>query len=688
MPLPITFGSASSRGFGFAGAAPVPTDPYFEYVTGLFHFDGTNGAQNNTFLDSSANNYTVTRNGNTTQGSFAPFSRQNGWWSNYFGNSGYISLGSNAALQPGSGDFTAEAWFNASALNTGTGGYNAIFSYGAGSGNLRLFLNGTTPNVTVWDGASLFGNYSSSIKVNEWNHIAIVRSGSTITTYLNGSSLGTATVTTNFTGTLNIASESGSYLWNGYISNFRLVKGTAVYTSAFTPPTSPLTAITNTGALTCQSNQFVDNSANNFAVTVTATSSIQAFNPFNPTSAYSAGANGGSGYFDGTGDYLTYSTPATNVRNWWDGDWTCEAWIYPTSFTGWDYDAGGGNRVPTLIGNADPSSTTDYWSFGPLNTGGVRLYYFNGAAVYPAASTATVKLNQWNHIAFTKTSSGITYFVNGVGESPIAISGTPQSSNTQPLTIGRINNTAINGFVSGMRIVYGTALYSGSTYTVPTAPPTAVANTSFLLNYTNGAIFDNSSLCIGETLNQAQISTSVTKFGSGSMVCDGSGDGLLVASSSPNFGFGTGDFTIEGWFYINSAVTARQPFIKIGTGATSVLQVLKTDGGFSYALGYLINSGSGIGSFAGFVPATATWNHIAVSRQGTSMRFFLNGALAGTVTGSDNLGTSNGLVIGYDENFFIGNRSLDGYADEVRITKGYARYTAAFTPPTAPFPNL
>ena len=71
---------------------PLQPDPYFEYVTMLLPGDGTNGAQNNTFLDSGPNTYTVTRSGNTTQGTFSPYGSN---WSNYLGsgNSIYIYCG-------------------------------------------------------------------------------------------------------------------------------------------------------------------------------------------------------------------------------------------------------------------------------------------------------------------------------------------------------------------------------------------------------------------------------------------------------------------------------------------------------------------------------------------------------------------------------------------------------------------
>ena len=70
----------------------APSDPQFDYVTLLLNGDGTNGAQNNTFLDSSTNAFTITRNGNTTQGSFSPYGSL---WSNYL-NGAYLRSGTRS----------------------------------------------------------------------------------------------------------------------------------------------------------------------------------------------------------------------------------------------------------------------------------------------------------------------------------------------------------------------------------------------------------------------------------------------------------------------------------------------------------------------------------------------------------------------------------------------------------------
>ena len=101
------------------GAGTWPTDqtatyledPNFEYVTMLLKSVGANTAQNYTFLDSSTNNFTVTRNGDVNQGAFSPYSQSNGYWSVYLDESGdYISVADNAALEVGSGSFGLECW--------------------------------------------------------------------------------------------------------------------------------------------------------------------------------------------------------------------------------------------------------------------------------------------------------------------------------------------------------------------------------------------------------------------------------------------------------------------------------------------------------------------------------------------------------------------------------------------------
>jgi hypothetical protein len=309
---------AQRQGIWPAGPAPIVSDPYFEYTTLLLPGNGTNGAQNNTFLDGSTNNFTITRNGNTTQGTFSPFSQTG--WGNYFNGSSYLSLASNANLALGTSSFTVEAFFYLTSSTTN----QTIFSPNGANNGLAVNISTATTIIVDQYGSGGLSYTVPTIALNTWNHIAVVRDVSTSTTrvYLNGteSSSGGKSDAKNYTGQSTLIgtfSLVAGYYLTGYISNLRVVKGVAVYTGNFTVPTSPLTATqsagtniaaitgTQTSLLTCQSNRFVDNSTNNIVITPTNSPSVQAFSPFNPSASWSAATYGGSGDFDGSGEYLS-----------------------------------------------------------------------------------------------------------------------------------------------------------------------------------------------------------------------------------------------------------------------------------------------------------------------------------------------------------------------------------------------
>ena len=97
-----------------ASGATEETDDDFNLVTGLYHFDGSNGAQNYTFLDSSSNSFSVTQAGNSTQGTFSPFSADEGKWSVYFdGSSNYqpLSVATSNDIFSQTSDFTLEFYY-------------------------------------------------------------------------------------------------------------------------------------------------------------------------------------------------------------------------------------------------------------------------------------------------------------------------------------------------------------------------------------------------------------------------------------------------------------------------------------------------------------------------------------------------------------------------------------------------
>jgi hypothetical protein len=238
----------------------------------------------------------------------------------------------------------------------------------------------------------------------------------------------------------------------------------------------------------------------------------------------------------------------------------------------------------------------------------------------------------------------------------------------------------VSGYMSGIRIIKGTGLYSAN-FTPPTAPPTAITNTTFLLNSTNAGIYDNAMTNDFETVGNAQVSTSVKKYGSGSMSFDGTGD-YLQSLSFINLQLGTGNFTIEGWVYLNVISGISQYIVSRGPDASNGWAVL-IDGGNKLSFNYTASFLSGTTSLV-----ASTWYHFAVVRSGTAtgnVKLYLNGVLNATSAGAinDNFNQTSFTYVGISRTV---TNALNGYVDDLRITKGIARYTANFTPPTQPYP--
>lgn len=654
----MTLRNRMLRAAAGAGAAPpVASDPQFNYVSLLLNDTGTNGQQNNTFLDSSSNNFTITRNGTPTQGSVTPY-WPDGQWSNYFGGSGnYLTTPS---ISLGTSSFTLEAWVYRTAAKA-----TEILASGTTSGgfNIGFESTGTVIEISRYNVAYI-AQVSATVPLNQWFHIAVTRDGNSYRVFLNGTQVGsTATDSNSISASAYRITDSATSGNNvtGYVSNFRLVTGTALYTSNFTPSTTPLTAVSGTSLLTCQSNRFKDNSSNNFAITVTGTPTVQAFEPFEPASSYATSV-GGSGYFDGSGDYL--SLPDDNSFDFGTGDFTIECWVYPQNTAG----------TGVFEHRSVSSGTTPY------------LWYLRSTTLLPefytgTSYTATIAtpLNAWSHIAVTRQGGTLRQFVNGQQ----AFSGTVTTAldSTSGVRIMASNDAAqYLGYMTNMRIIKGTAVYT-SAFTPPTSPVTAITGTSLLLNCTNAGIYDAAVLNDLVTVGDAKVSTAQAKFGSSSMAFDGTGD-YLTFPAGHNTAFGTGNFTVELWFYpINSSSTNYYLLDNRNTGQTATWTLLHEGTGANklewYTGATLIASGVS--------PNGSQWNHIAYSRSGTTGRLFLNGTQIATATDSANYSVAS--TISYIGCRYSAAEFLNGYIDDLRITKGYARYTANFTPPTAPFPT-
>lgn len=211
------------------------------------------------------------------------------------------------------------------------------------------------------------------------------------------------------------------------------------------------------------------------------------------------------------------------------------------------------------------------------------------------------------------------------------------------------------------------------------------ANVSLLLHFngSNGSttFIDSSSNNLTVTaVGNAQISTTQSKFGGASGAFDGNGDSLTAPASSL-FAFGTGDFTIEAWLYsLDTGSSERGIFDTRTTQFGAGVMLRENPNGFMV----FINGVIGISTSTGRIPNT--WQHVAAVRKGTTLTLYVDGVSSASVTNSANL-TQNGCRVSGFVDTQASPYAYNGYIDDLRITKGVARYTANFTAPTAAFPD-
>ncbi len=167
-------------------------------------------------------------------------------------SSSYLTVGANADLANGSGNFTIEWWQYATTVGNSFPRVFSIGSYSAQS--IAVSQEGSDSSRTFYSWLSAASGVSVGNLTNRWIHFALSRSGTNFYSFSNGSTLQSFTNSTNFTsnGPLAIGNEpspSVGAAFKGYITNFRWVKGTALYTAPFNRPTQPLTAVAGTSLL-------------------------------------------------------------------------------------------------------------------------------------------------------------------------------------------------------------------------------------------------------------------------------------------------------------------------------------------------------------------------------------------------------------------------------------------------------
>jgi len=657
------------------------------------------------------------------------------------GTSQYLTVPYSSAFNFGTGDFTIEGWINLSSLSASYYVLAGTWTTGTSDEWLIQIQNNNTIRFLTTAGTSF---YSATLTTGVWYHIAGVRSGSTITLYVNGASVGSYT-NANSIGSVSKtvyigAQQTPIWYMNGYISNFRIVKGTALYTSNFAIPSAPLGNITGTSLLTLQNATIIDNSSNASTITNVGSVTTSTISPTaisvnglsTPAVDYLVVAGGGGSGFGlasggGAGGLLqgsvsiTTGSPITvtiggggpspqssGVGN----SGSNSVFSNITTFGG----GGGGSWAAVAgasggSGGGGASTNGTFVSggqgvFGQGNAGGsitsLYAYHISGAGGGGAGTpggggpnlTNTVDKGAYGYAGGTGVSTAIigpVYAFAGGGGGFAYGDGIGIATGGA----GGAGGGGAGGCAAGATNVYaqgGVGYNSGGTPSAVWNGGNGGTNTggggggASIVNGGAGGAGGSGIVVVSyPDIYAAAASTTgsptVSTSGSGSVAFSGTGQYLSTPSNS-GFAFGTGDLTVEAWIYANS-LSGERGFFQTSATAGG-LQTSYTDGLILVAnpAGNGINANLGNTTIStGNAITINTWYHVAFTRSSGSCRLFINGVLfAGPTNITTNVTGTYAAIGGYYTNSFLWN----GNISNLRVVKGTAVYTSAFTPSTVP----
>ena len=583
------------------------------------------------------------------------------------GTGDYLQSPLASTINFGTGDFTVECWIRFASLTNGE-----VFISGSGTGS--VFIQHITNAFRIGRAGVAFDSTTSTVttNTNTWYHFAVSRSSGNMKIFVDGVAYFDNTNTNNYSFSTNIligGTSTSSQQLNGYLDEVR-ISDTARYTSNFTAPTAPFVNDSNTLMLahmdgTDGSTLFLDdNGASVPASRGIADSQITAVNEAQiDTAIYKWGTS--SLLLDGTNDRLEVTGNYSQT-----GDFTAECWIYPTSTSG--------TRLAFAIGNESSDRQSVYFTGSNLQTD-----EYGSGGVDILASGGGITINNWHHIALVREGSTVSLYQNGSRLGTTTSTATIGNANN--LYIGTLSDGAIDfvGNIDEFRLSR-TARYSGASYTTPTEAFTDDSDTLLLLHM-EGA--DGSTRFIdGEdkrsrvgikAIGNGHTETSQSKFGGTSYEATNQGNYLDL----DNFGaLGNGDWTLEAFVRFKVLSGAQMVFDWRPPSTQGAYPTLYVSGN---TLIFYQSSASRISS--GGVLGTNTWYHFAVCKSGNSTKLFIDGTQVGSTYTDNNNYLGERLRL-FGDGFNAGNATLDGFVDEVRISKS-ARYTANFTPTTESFQN-
>lgn len=660
------FTASNMLGRDAAGSVQATLDPYWDSTLINLSFDGN--------LNDSATGRHAT-NGGGVSFEDSSLSTSSGKCAVFNGtSSAFLSI-------PGSADMNCtingDATVELSVYLTSYGNGTVLYKNGSGGGDISVNTNGTVS----WSG----NTSSSTVSLNAWHHIALVRSNNIWKLYIDGKQDSTTSSTglAWFSGDVWIGKTDGAtqYYINGKIDNFRFTRA-ARYTGIFDAPTT--------------SPALGGDPHRDYVVIGTHFDASPSFELGSSPSISWLADCGGHAVIPSVG---AFSTPdsrfgktslslngTSNIKIPLDvalntsADFTIELW--------------GKFVTPSrILQIQNGSSTNASYSFA-LGTasGKYTAQVISGTVGYavPSSGLPAIPLNVWTHVAVVKQGTSLSLFQDGVlvGSTSCPASINNVLSNGYVVIGTDLDGTGgTNALIDELRIST-TARYT-TTFTPATVAHVTDVDTWALLHFETP--WSDVSEKLPTMYGNAQLSPSNKVFGTHSLYVDGTLQSRAKYAASSDFKF-TNDFTIEYWFnpsvpanagdhlYFGAESYGGGTALWVGTNSSSTAKVAYYVGGSNI---FTMTPNIGANLVAG------TWYHLALVRRGSGLALFINGSQIGTSTYSGTIDLSSlPLSVGFGWTTGAAANPWRGHIDDLRITNGVARYVGSFIPPTHAFSDV
>lgn len=616
----------------------------------------------------------------------------------------------------GSSDFTIDFWYKPASISAtyvlfsqhvGAVGSDydiRCVSYGWNPGDIGLVVEENLPPYT---NLVTFSTAGSVITAGAWNHVEFVRNGNTWYIFVNGVSQSLtlrggsySNAIPNFTNVLSVGGyPTGGGSLDGWMDEFRISKNIARHTTNFTPSTSQYTSDIYTGLLlhfdgANASTSFVDSSGGDesslftgnidkeitFVGDAKISSLAAAFGQVAKPITFLGNAQldtaqskfgGSSLLLDGTGDYLT--TPNTNNDfNFGTNDFTQEFFIRFNSIT----TVGDDNIV--ILDEYQDNTNRNLISFNAPSIGGnINKFVYSGVNTgINITASISVTTGVWYHFAVVRNSGVITLYQDGIAltltDNTSPANNIPNLSSTLYIGTGFYSGSPypqyLNGWLDEVRISKGIARYT-SNFTPTTNQYLTDSFTKLLLHFKG--------VDAATTTEDSSATGSALSF-------DGTGDYLTIPDSD-DWDF-IGDFTVDCWVKLNSLsgnyyIIGNVDYFDAGSLGWGIVYQTAV-----YNIRFSMNYNGA--TWAVDINAVGAitdlnWHHVAVVRNGSAINLYVDGVSVASASYSGTPTSSNAIHVGKQPvntpNYFSGS------IDEVRISKGIARYTSNFTPSTSEY---